>query len=56
MIFNKYFHLQENVKRKWTHLSTQIIHGHIVKTGSHEDPFLSAFLIAKSGNIKDSKI
>ncbi|KAK2376221.1 pentatricopeptide repeat-containing protein, mitochondrial [Trifolium repens] len=38
--------------------STQIIHGHIVKTGSHEDPFLSAFLIsiyAKCGNMDDSK-
>ncbi|AES98329.2 putative tetratricopeptide-like helical domain, DYW domain-containing protein [Medicago truncatula] len=35
--------------------STQIIHCHIVKTGSHEDPFLSSFLVtvyAKCGRME----
>ncbi|KAF7817065.1 pentatricopeptide repeat-containing protein [Senna tora] len=37
---------------------TQIVHGHIIKTGTHEDVFLMAFLInvyAKCGNMESAR-
>ncbi|KAK7301077.1 hypothetical protein RJT34_11936 [Clitoria ternatea] len=53
-----YVPLLQQCLEKCCYSDTQVVHGHVVKTGTHEDVFVMSFLVniyAKCGNMDDAK-
>ncbi|CAJ1970544.1 unnamed protein product [Sphenostylis stenocarpa] len=53
-----YFPLLQQCKDKCSNSDTQIVHGHVMKTGAHEDVYVMSFLVnvyAKCGNMDDAR-
>lgn len=53
-----YAPLLQQCIEKCSYSSTKIVHGHVMKTGAHEDVFVMSFLVnvyAKCGNMEDAR-
>ncbi|KAK7372924.1 hypothetical protein VNO80_06314 [Phaseolus coccineus] len=53
-----YFQLLQQCKGECSNSDTQIVHGHAMKTGAHEDVYIMSFLVnvyAKCGNMDDAR-
>ncbi|KAK7321288.1 hypothetical protein VNO77_31778 [Canavalia gladiata] len=53
-----YVPLLQQCLDKCSYSATQVVHGHVMKTGTHEDLFVMSFLVnvyAKCGNMEDAR-